>query len=238
MPARPISVLPAKKGNDMNQHSRAVWLLASGLLVWTSLVISDAAATGGSTAAAAADPPDVVAFKAGRPHPALGDHAKLFGRLVGTWDVEYTDFSKDGTATRRTGQMTFGWVLDGRAIQDLWIVDPSGAGKEREVYADLHYFDAQSGAWHTVFVDPEHASVLRFTDEAAGDDRIVLDSHDLNDEETRWSFNDIRCGSFGFRSEVSRDGGKTWRLQSDYRMKRRSAAARHAETRNFGYLVL
>jgi hypothetical protein len=222
----------------MNQHSRAVWLLASGLLVWTSLVISDAAATGGNTAAPATDPPDIVlALKAGRPHPLLGDHAKLFGRLVGTWDVEYTDFSKDGKATRRSGQMTFGWVMDGRAIQDIWIVDPSGTREEREVYADLHYFDSQSGAWHTVFVDPEHASVLRFTDEAVGDDRIVLDSHDLDGEETRWSFNDIRCGSFAFRSEVSRDDGKTWRLQSDYRMKRQSAAPPHAETRNFGYLL-
>ena len=33
--------------------------------------------------------------------------------------------------------------MDGRAIQDFWIVDPSGARKDREVYADLHYFDAK-----------------------------------------------------------------------------------------------
>jgi hypothetical protein len=222
----------------MNKLSGAVWLLASGLLVWMSLVISGAAATEGGTTAPATETLDgVSALKAGHPHPSLGDHAQLFGRLVGTWDVEYTDFSKDGKATRRSGQMTFGWVMDGRAIQDLWVVDPSGARKEREVYADLHYFDAKSGAWHTVFVDPEHASVFRFTDEAVGDDRIVLDSHDLDDGETRWSFNDIRPGSFGFRAEVSADGGKTWRLQSDYHMKRRCAAPHHAETRHFAYFL-
>jgi hypothetical protein len=223
----------------MNKHSAAVWLLASGLLVCTTLVISHAAATGGDMIAPATDTLDVgLAPKAGRPHPSLGDHAKLFGGLVGTWDVEYTDYSTDGKATRRSGQMIFEWVMDGRAIQDLWIVDPSGARKDREVYADLHYFDAKSGAWHTVFVDPEHASVVRFTDEAVGEDRIVLDSHDLGDEETRWSFNDIRPGSFGFRAEVSGDGGKTWRLQSDYRMKRRCAVPHHAETRHFSYFLL
>jgi hypothetical protein len=26
----------------------------------------------------------------------VGDQADVFGRFVGTWDVEYTDFSKDG----------------------------------------------------------------------------------------------------------------------------------------------
>jgi hypothetical protein len=223
----------------MTKHSGAVWLLASGLLVWTSPVINHAAATVGDTVAPATDSLDLgLAPKAERPHPSLGDQAKLFGRLVGTWDVEYTDYSKDEKATRRSGQMIFEWVMDGRAIQDLWIVDPSGTRKDREVYADLHYFDAKSGAWHTVFVDPEHASVVRFTDEAVGEDRIVLDTHDFDDEETRWSFNDIRPGSFGFRAEVSGDGGRTWRLQSDYHMKRRCAAPHHAETRKFAHFLL
>jgi hypothetical protein len=222
----------------MNKYFGAAWLLALGLLVWMSFVISGAAVTGSDTTMPATETLDLsLALEAGRPHPSLGDHAKFFGRLVGNWDVEYTDVSKDGKATRRSGQMVFGWVMDGRAIQVLWVVDPSGAGKDREVYADLHYFDAKSGAWHTVFVDPEHASVVRFTDEVVGEDRIVLDSHDLRGEETRWSFNDIRPGSFGFRAEVSGDGGKTWRLQSDYHMKRRCAAAHHAEPRHFAHFL-
>ena len=32
-------------------------------------------------------------------------------------------------------------VLDGRAVQDLWIVDPTKAGQEREVYTTVYYFD-------------------------------------------------------------------------------------------------
>ena len=112
------------------------------------------------------------------------------------------------------------------------------AAPERFCAADLHYFDVKSGAWHTVFVDAEHASVVRFTDEAVGENRIVLDSHDLGDEETRWSFNDIRPGSFGFRAEVSGDGGKTWRLQSDYHMNRRCAVPHHAESRHVGCFLI
>jgi hypothetical protein len=158
------------------------------------------------------------------PHPSLGDQAKVFGRFVGTWDVEYTDFSKDGKASHRSGALIVGWVMDGRAIQDLWIVNPSGARKEREVYTDLRYFDPKSGTWPATFIDPENVSVAKFTGGAVGDDRIVLQSQDINaNMDTRWSFNGIRPDSFVFRDEASSDGGKTWRLQSEYHMKRRGA---------------
>jgi hypothetical protein len=113
-----------------------VWLLALGFLWWAGFSNRSAAATGKAANAPAADPrlDMVTALQAMGPHPSLGDQAKVFGRFVGTWDVEYTDFSKDGKVTHRSGELMVGWVMDGRAIQDLWIVNPSGAGKEREVY--------------------------------------------------------------------------------------------------------
>jgi hypothetical protein len=165
----------------------------------------------------------VAALKAMGPHPSLGDEAKLFGRLVGTWEVEYTDFSKDGKVSHRSGELIVGWVMDGRVIQDLWIVNPSGARKEREVYADLRYFDPKSRTWPAIFIDPEHASVARFTSNPGGNDRIVLDTQDFNGTETRWSINDIRPSSFVWREEESSDGGNTWRLEAEHRMNRRGA---------------
>jgi hypothetical protein len=165
----------------------------------------------------------VTVLKAMGPHPSLGDQAKVFGRLIGTWDVEYADFSKDGKVTHRSGELTFGWVMDGRAVQDFWIVYPSGARKEREVYTDLRYYDPKSRTWPSAFIDVEHASVARFTGGAVGDDRIVLDTRDFDDTDTRWSINDIRSDSFVWREEESLDGGKTWRLLAEHHMKRRGA---------------
>jgi hypothetical protein len=183
-------------------------------------------ATGKAGKAPATDPrlDMVTALQAMGPHPSLGDQAKVFGRFVGTWDVEYTDFSKDGKASHRSGELIVGWVMDGRAIQDLWIVYPSAARKDREVYTDLRYFDPKSRTWPATFIDPENVSVARFTGGAVGDDRIVLNSQDFDGKDTRWSFNDIRPDSFVFRDEESRDGGKTWRLQAEYHMKRGGAA--------------
>ncbi|HEY0336292.1 MAG TPA: hypothetical protein VGC70_03050, partial [Burkholderiales bacterium] len=117
----------------------ALWLITSGLLSSLS--------AGGATPAA--DPPlDLTtALKATSPNPALGDQAQVLGRIVGTWDVEYTDYAKDGTAIHRTGEFIVGWIMDGQAVQDLWIVNPSGTRKDREVYTDLHWFDAKSRTW-------------------------------------------------------------------------------------------
>jgi hypothetical protein len=187
--------------------------LASGLL-W-----------GAAEAQNSADPrlDMVTAPKALGPHSSLGDQSKLWSRLIGTWHVEYSDFSKDGKRSHRSGEFIVGWVLDGRVIQDVWIVDPSGSRKEREVYTDLRYFDPKSQSWPAVFIDPEHASIARFSGGPVGD-RIVLDTHDFEGTDTRWSINDLRSDSFIWREEESIDGGNTWRLTAEHHMKRRGAA--------------
>lgn len=189
-----------------------VRVLISGLLACVAVSISSAADS-------------VAAIQARGPHPSLGDEPKALGRVVGAWDVEYTDYLKDGTASHRTGEFIVGWVLDGRGVQDLWIVNPTGVGKDREVYTTLYYFESKSRTWHATFVDPEHAAVLSFTGGAVGNDRFVLETQDVNNAETRWSFNDIRPDSFVWRDEQSNDGGKTWRLKSEYHMKRREPAS-------------
>jgi hypothetical protein len=197
--------------------------LASAL--WMNpAVYATAAEPAGSSSATDPRLDLATALQALGPHPALGDQAKVFGRLVGTWDVEYTDFSNDGKVRHRSGELIVGWILDGRAMQDLWIVDPSFGRKEREVYTTVRYFDLKSGTWPAIFIDPEHASAARFTGGAVGNDRIVLDTRDFGHEETRWSYGDIRPDAFGYREEQSSDGGKTWRLTLEGHMKRRGAA--------------
>ena len=202
-----------------------VWLLASFCLSGVSL--SKGTSTNGKPGDALAPDPRldlVTAIEAKSPHPSLGDQAKVFDRLVGTWDVEYRDFSQDGKVIHRSGEFIVGWVMDGRAIQDFWIVYPSGARKDREVYTDLRYYDPKSGTWAAAFIDPEHASVARFTGHAVGDDRLVVETRDFDGTDTRWSINEMRADSFVWREEESLDGGKTWRLTAEHHMKRRGAA--------------
>jgi hypothetical protein len=202
--------------NNSPNSLLAAWLLASFCLAWASL---------GKAAPAAPDPrlDMITAMRALGPHPSLGDQAKVLDRLVGTWDVEYTDFSKDGKQTHRSGEFISGWVMDGRVIQDFWIVNPSGTRKEREVYTELRYYDPKSGTWPMTFIDPEHTSVAQFKGGAVREDRIMFDTRDFGGTDTRWSINDVRPDSFVWREEESLDGGKTWRLLAEHHMKRRAA---------------
>jgi hypothetical protein len=198
----------------MKKHL-AVWLIASGML--------SALSADGSPPATKPSFDLTTALKAASPNPALGDQAQVLGRIVGTWDVEYTDFTKNGTAIHRTGEFIVGWIMDGQAVQDLWIVNPSGTRKEREVYTDVHWFDTKARTWRAAFVDPERGSIAKFTGGPAGNDKYVLVTSDLGSKQTRWSFNDIRPDSFVWRDEASNDDGKTWKLQAEYLMKRRRA---------------
>jgi hypothetical protein len=180
---------------------------------------------GAAPAAASTSDPTLAlgsALQATGPHPSLAANARTLSMLVGSWDVAYSDFSKDGKVTHRSGRLTVGWVLDGRALQDLWVVDPSGTTQEREVFTELFYFDPKASTWHVDSFDPYVAAVATFSGAAVGDDRIVVESRDLDPKAThRWSFNEIRPESAVFRDESSSDGGGTWTLRSEYRLKKR-----------------
>jgi hypothetical protein len=209
-------------------RSIAVYLLISVLLSCAvpGIGIAEAAESAGS--APATDPrlEMVAALKAMGPHSSLGKQAKVFGRLVGTWDGEYTELSKDNKETRSSGEWIFGWVMDGRAIQDVFIIHPSAVRNERYMGTTLRYFDPKSGKWSVTFVDPENAGLETLTGGPVGNDRVVLLSQATDGKERRWSFEDIHPDSWVFRDEVSRDGGKTWRLREVDHMKRRGAAPR------------
>ena len=165
-----------------------------------------------------------AALPARGPHPSLGEQERVFSRFVGTWQVEYMDVMKDGTQLHRTGLFIVGWIMDGRAIQDLWIVDPTPSHAEREVYADIRYFDPKTLTWPSVFFDPEHASMARFSGGAVGSDRAVFQSSEIDTNLTRWSFEDIGPNTFVFRDQSSSDQGKTWKLRAEYHMRRKTVA--------------
>jgi len=49
----------------------------------------------------------------------------LYGRFVASWDLDVAQFREHGMRRQRKGEWHFGWALQGRAIQDVWIVPPT-----------------------------------------------------------------------------------------------------------------
>ena len=162
----------------------------------------------------------IAALGANGPHPSLAGEARTFDRFVGTWDCDYTFHLADGRVTKKKGDIKFGWVLDGRAVQDIWTTYPTESGKERSSGTSFRFFDAKAGEWHVVFINPQYSYVVNVEGGQEGD-RIVLRGADADGSPIRWTFFDMTDKSFSWHGEKSHDGGKTWALEEDHRMRRR-----------------
>lgn len=157
---------------------------------------------------------------AASPNPSLGDEARTFDQFVGAWDADFGFPQSNGTTTHKKGELFFGWVLDGRAIQDLWIGYPSGPGKERTIGTTVRFFDTSTKQWRITFVGPQYNSLVTARGGREGD-RIVFRGVDKDGIPFRWTFRDITADSFHWTGETSHDGGETWKLEEDHHMTRR-----------------
>lgn len=163
----------------------------------------------------------IKTLQAAGPNPSLGSQAQVFGRFVGTWDVDYGEIGEDGKFSHYPGELVVGWVMDGHVLQDLFIANPTSPGKQRTMGTTLRFFDAKSGKWRIVYVEPPSNSVQELSGGQDGD-RIVLYGTDSKGNSLRWSFNDIKDDSFVWRGEMSSDHGKTWTLREEHHMRRRA----------------
>jgi hypothetical protein len=158
----------------------------------------------------------VQALHADRPAPDHAEKMKLYGWLVGRWEMDTVVHADDGTRHRGRGEIHFGWVLEGRAIQDVWILPGFFYGTTLRVY------DPGIDAWHILWSDPLKQFYRRQIGRARGND-IVQEGKDDAGAPVRWSFTDITQDSFRWLGERSPDGGATWQLQAEFFARRVAA---------------
>jgi hypothetical protein len=155
----------------------------------------------------------IGALHADGPASDRADRMGLYGWLIGDWEMEATVHRDDGGIHTGKGEIHFGWVLEGRAIQDVWILPGVFHGTTLRVY------DPGLDAWHILWSDPLRQVYRRQIGRARGDD-IVQDGQDDAGNAVRWSFSRITPRSFRWRGERSRDGGATWQLQAEFFARR------------------
>src|SRR5690242_8811286 len=64
----------------------------------------------------------VAALCADGPAPEHAEKLSLYGWLIGDWQMQTTIFRLDGTKITGRGEIHFAWALQGRAVQDVWIL--------------------------------------------------------------------------------------------------------------------
>jgi hypothetical protein len=162
------------------------------------------------------------------PAPDRTEKMGLYGWLIGDWDFDAVIHRDDGTTERSRGEIHFGWVLEGRAIQDVWILParteprPAASAFPGFYGTTLRVYDPGIDAWHILWTDPVKQLYLRQIGRARGRD-IVQEGRDDAGAATRWSFTEITPDSFHWLGERSADGGANWHLHIEF-FARRAAA--------------
>jgi hypothetical protein len=167
------------------------------------------------------------ALLADGPNPEHAEALMLFGQLVGEWECDWAGYDWDGRPARtERGEWIFGWVLEGRAVQDVWIIPSrerrSGEGRQQAEYGTtIRVYDPLLDAWLVTWNGPIGRARRTFVARRLGD-AIVQDGQSEEGYPLRWIFSEIAASSFSWRSLCSRDGEKTWPLREEMRVRRKT----------------
>lgn len=140
----------------------------------------------------------------------------LYGWLAGRWAIEAVLHTDDGQVLEANGDLWAGWVLEGRAIQDVWSLPGAFHGTTLRVY------DPGLDAWHILWSDPLKQYYVRQIGRAEGRNIVQEGTNDAGDL-VRWSFSDITANAFHWRGERSRDHGQSWATQTEMSVRRIAA---------------
>ena len=158
----------------------------------------------------------VAALHAAGPAPDRAEALALYGQFIGDWKTDIVAHTADGVRHEGRGEIHFGWVLRGRAIQDIWTIDrPSGA-PVMPVAGNWHgttirVYDPALGAWRIYWIDPATNAYRYQVGRKEGTD-IVQEGTAESGARSRWSFTGITPRSFHWKGEASLDKGASWRL--------------------------
>lgn len=162
----------------------------------------------------------IAALHADGPAPDRAEALQLYGQFIGDWDAEIVTHAPDGTRHRGEGEIHFGWVLEGRAIQDVWMI-PRRKDRRADAPAlpvagnwygtTLRIYDAALGAWRIHWLDPATNAYRQQIGRAQGND-IVQEGKTDSGALSRWSFTEITARSFHWKGEASIGNGASWFL--------------------------
>jgi len=193
-------------------------------LLAASVLLMPPATSAGSPGA---DFPLAGVLPAWGPHPDRSGARDLYGWMVGHWELESTFTLPDGKSASSKGEMHSAWVLEGRAIQDVWLsprMADRRAGAPRlpgdGFGTTLRIYDPPIDAWRVHWFDPQNDAEVHIVGRRVGEE-IVQDGTDKKGRPMRWVLSDMRPDSFRWRSEVSEDQGKTWVQTAEIRGRRR-----------------
>jgi hypothetical protein len=165
------------------------------------------------------------------PDSERAEALQLYGQFVGDWDAAITSHGEHGAEHHSEGEIRFGWVLEGRAIQDVWMIPRLSDRKGARQFpiagnwygTTLRVFDPTLDAWRIYWIDPATNSFRQQIGRARGPD-IVQEGTTESGGLSRWSFTAITNRSFHWLGEAKPAGSSDWRLLVEVEAQRRKSS--------------
>jgi hypothetical protein len=161
-----------------------------------------------------------MALHAEGPAPERAEALNLYGQFVGDWEADIVTYTPDGLRHQGQGEIHFGWVLEGRAIQDVWMI-PRRKDRRADMPAmpvagnwygtTIRVYDPVLDAWRIYWIDPATNAYFQQVGRKQGAD-IVQEGTTEAGALSRWSFTEITPDSFHWKGQASFDKGASWRL--------------------------
>jgi len=142
----------------------------------------------------------------------LQDKLSLFGQFVGEWKFEKIIEKGTQNEKRITGEWIFSWILDGTAIQDVFITPTrkereKGAVPHDEYGTTIRFYNLATDAWDMYY------GILGTTQVLEGKqvgDQIIVKCKSESTGLMQQTFSNITPSSFSWLVQRSNDNGDTW----------------------------
>lgn len=163
--------------------------------------------------------PALLADKAA---PKQAEKLATFGQFVGSWTFEGVEYHDDGTRATDRGELHFRWILQGEAIQDVWIETDRSDDSPKVLGTTLRFYDPKTDTWSVTWVHPRYATVRTLTGRQFGPD-IVIDGTSSTGTKYRWIFSEIQKDSFRWHAETLTGTG--WKTTEELHARRMTATS-------------
>ncbi len=136
-----------------------------------------------------------------------------FGALIGEWDIDWNDHLYDIVPRRVKGEWIFSWVLEGAAVQDLFIV-PSRAERLKNPQADAEYgttlriYNPETTTWDIFYGSTGRA--FRLTAVKLNNEIVLTENYE---GKIRHIFSEITANTFYWRKEYLISEGR-WEIMA------------------------
>jgi len=157
--------------------------------------------------------------------PDIPEAADTYGWLIGSWELDVLHYRVNVADRHLKGEVHFAWVLEGRAVQDVWIMPRR---PERGVELDrncnmygttIRVWDPALQAWRVTWVNPVNGGRDELIGRWSGKDVVQVGTHS-DGTPIRWIFSQITPDSFRWTGEALERDGNTWRLEGEFRARR------------------